>query len=131
MVSNKGKEGQWSRLRVNERSCEQNGKITEGEHKILFWREKHYSLREMWRGGCTGNISTGLVQQFLAQMLHFHVMHQFSVGCISTARHAAIIKGSTGLTVWGHRVNNMDDISFYTDSQISHTHRSSLGADSR
>lgn len=52
VVSDKGKKGQWSGLRVNENSCEQNGKITEGEHKILFWKEKHYSLREMWRGGC-------------------------------------------------------------------------------
>jgi hypothetical protein len=88
-------------LRANHHSCEQNGKITEGEYKILFWREKHYSWREMWRGGCTGNISTGSVQQFLAQTLHFYVMHQFSMGCISTVRYAANIKGTTGLAIWG------------------------------
>lgn len=77
-----------------------------------------------------GNISIGSAQQFLAQMLHFHMMHQFSVGCISTVRHAANIKGTTGrlyggtgLTIWM--------IFHFILIHRYHTHRTNWGADSR
>jgi hypothetical protein len=36
---------------------------------------------------------------------------------ISTVRHTANIKGTTGLAICGHRVNNMDDILFHTDAR--------------
>jgi hypothetical protein len=62
--------------------------------------------------------SMASVEQFLAPTLHFYVMCQFSVGCISTVRHAANIKGKTGLAICGHRLNNTDSLTSHTQNYL-------------
>jgi hypothetical protein len=69
-------------LRANQQSCEQNGKITEVEHNILFWREKHYSLRGVER------------------CMHRKYFHELS---------RAVFSPDVALSC-GHSINNMDDI---------------------